>query len=327
MNSRKRFEWKFKSRRLSLGEKTLIAGTLTIAPEHQPGGRDPMDPDRAFALAAEMEESGADLLLIGADALMAGVRRVSEEEELRRLVPCLKRLRDRIGVPVGVVTEKSAVATRAFEYGLEIVFDPTGLTVDPALPKLIAQHDAGLIVGHMRGNPESWTKLPPSKDTAAVLGADLDAALGRARRDRINPQSLVVDPGMGLGKRREQDLEILAVLPRLQRLEVPVAMGAGNLPSGPALFAAVLAGAHIVRCVDVPAMRAALEVADGVLSEIARIADREADSAGSSASPSARRPLDESRTRTPGTPDPRDRRPDGVPGKFPDVRRDPRSPR
>ena len=110
----------------------------------------------------------------------AGSQRISEGEELRRLIPVLKRLKDKLTIPISVDTYKSGVADKALEHGAEIINDPR----DPAdlnLPKIVTKYDAGLIVNHMRGNPETWAKLPPVKDLMRTIAIDLDAALNRAR--------------------------------------------------------------------------------------------------------------------------------------------------
>ncbi len=295
MNSRRRFEWRYKDRRISLGERTLVIGLIQLAPEYHAGSRDPLDPDRAFVLATEMEEAGADMLFVSSDVLLPGVKRVADAEEMRRAVPVLKRLRERVGVPVGFATDRSAMAARAMELGVEVLLDPSGVTTDPELVRVAARNDAGFVVSNMRGMPEMWPKLAQLKDPAGAIAVELDAALGRARRSGLNSASLVIDPGMGLGKRKEQDFEILAGLPRLARLEVPLCIGAGNLPQAPAACTAALNGAHFVHCTDVKGVRTAVDVADGVLAVLARQAEKAAaDTEDSSGSPAVRRPFGES---------------------------------
>ena len=96
-----------------------------------------------------------------------GSQRISEAEELRRLVPVLKRLRDKLTIPISVDTYKSGVADKALEHGAEIINDPSGILLDAQLPKVVTKYDAGLIINHMRGTPETWAKLPPLKDVTA----------------------------------------------------------------------------------------------------------------------------------------------------------------
>ena len=277
--NRRRFEWKLKSRTLLLGERTLVMGILNVTPDSFSDGGKYQDPDRAFARAVELEDHGADIIDIGAESTRPGSQRVSEAEELRRLIPVLKRLRGRLTVPVSVDTYKSGVAEKAIEHGAEIINDPSNLTFDPQLSKVVANHDAGIILNHMRGTPETWAKLPPMKDVIGTIANDLDASVHRAVRAGVDRSRIVIDPGLGFGKRKEQNAEILAHLQRLAALDLPILAcpSKKSFLAGPqgsqtdfataaAVTAAILNGAHVVRVHDVPEMRAVVQVADAVLS-------------------------------------------------------------
>jgi dihydropteroate synthase len=275
--ARKHYEWKIRGRVLQLGERTLILGVLNVTPDSFSDGGKYQDPDRAFARAVELEEEGADIIDIGAESTRPGSTRISEAEELRRLVPVLKRLRNKLTVPISVDTYKSAVAEKALALGAEIINDPSGLTIDPELARKAAQGDAGLILNHMRGTPETWAKLPPLKNPVAVIASELDASLHRAARAGVDRKRLVIDPGLGFGKRREQNAEILARLDELARLDAPLMVGPSRkhflaressmeteFAGAAAVTAAILAGAHMVRVHDVKMMKAAVEVADEI---------------------------------------------------------------
>ncbi len=160
----KRYRWKLKNRELVLGDRTIIMGILNVTPDSFSDGGTYADPDRAFSRALELEDQGADIIDIGAESTRPGSQRISEAEELRRLVPVLKRLKDKLNVPISVDTYKSGVAEKALEHGAEIINDPTGVLLDLQLPKVVTKWDAGLIINHMRGTPETWAKLPPMKD-------------------------------------------------------------------------------------------------------------------------------------------------------------------
>ena len=276
---RKRFEWKLRDRTLALGERTLLMGVLNVTPDSFSDGGKYADPDRAFARAVEMEEEGADIIDIGAESTRPGASRISEAEELRRLVPVLKRLRNQLTVPISVDTYKSGVAAKALEMGALILNDPSALTFDPEMARTAGQNNAGLVLNHMRGTPDTWAKLPPLKDVMRTIAAELDASVHRALRVGVERKQIVIDPGLGFGKRKEQNAEILAQLASLARLELPILVGASRkhflsrdtaeqteFATAAAVTAAVLNGAHIVRVHDVKAMRAATDVAD----EIAR---------------------------------------------------------
>jgi dihydropteroate synthase len=279
--TRRRFQWKVRDRRLALGERTLIMGVLNVTPDSFSDGGKYSDPDRAFARAVELEEQGADIIDIGGESTRPGSSRISEAEELRRLVPVLKRLKDRLSIPISVDTYKGAVAEKAIEHGAVIINDPSGLTWGPDIAKVVAQHDAGLILNHMRGTPETWAKLPPVKDVMGTIRTELEAAVNRARRSGVEKDRIVVDPGIGFGKRKEQNAEILALLGQLQSLLMPILVGPSRksflaqpdvltteFATAAAVAAAILGGADIVRVHDVQAMRAAVQVADDVVAAI-----------------------------------------------------------
>ena len=140
-------------------------------------------------------------------------------------MPVLKRLRNKLTVPICVDTYKSGVAEKALELGADIINDPSGLTIDPELARAARQADAGLIVNHMRGMPETWAKLPPLKNPLATIAAELDASVHRAVGAGVERRRIVIDPGLGFGKRKEQNAEILARLDELARLELPLMVG------------------------------------------------------------------------------------------------------
>ncbi len=103
----KRYHWKLKQREIILGDRTLLMGILNLTPDSFSDGGQYSDPDRAFARAIELEDEGADILDLGAESTRPGSQRISEAEELRRLVPVLKRLRGKLTIPISVDTYKS----------------------------------------------------------------------------------------------------------------------------------------------------------------------------------------------------------------------------
>ena len=275
---RKLYYWKLKQREIKLGERTVIMGVLNVTPDSVSDGGKYLDPDRAFARAIEIEEQGADIIDIGAESTKPGSSRVTAAEELRRLVPVLKRLKGRLMIPISVDTYKSEVAERAFELGAEIINDPSGLTFEPQLARTVSNHDAGIVINHMRGRPETWSKLGPMPDPIAVIGRDLDAAISRARKVGMDKTRMVVDPGLGFGKRKEQNTFIIGRLSELAPLDAPIMVGPSRkhfvtrenpedskFSAAAAVTASILSGAHIVRVHDVREMRVVADIADEIL--------------------------------------------------------------
>src|SRR5579862_4175286 len=178
---RKTLFWKLKKREILLGERTVLMAILNVTPDSFSDGGRYSDPDRAFARAVELEEQGADIIDIGGESTRPGSARISAQEEWRRLSPVLKRLKDRLTIPISIDTYKAEVAERALELGAEIINDPSGLTYEPQLARVVSNHNAGLILNHMRGRPETWAKLGPLPDPMAAILRDLDAAVSRTR--------------------------------------------------------------------------------------------------------------------------------------------------
>src|SRR6185437_2260383 len=152
-----------------------------------------------------------------------------------------------------------------------------GLTFDAEMARAAANGNVGLILNHMRGTPETWAKLPPLKDAVRVIGTELDASIHRALRGGVDRKRVVADPGLGFGKRKEQNAEILAQLREFARLDVPLMVGASRkhflakestveteFATAAAVTAAILNGAHLVRVHDVKAMKAVAAVADDI---------------------------------------------------------------
>jgi dihydropteroate synthase len=273
----KRYSWRLKHREIPLGDRTLIMGVLNVTPDSFSDGGMYADPDRAFARALELEDEGADIIDVGAESTRPGSARINEAEELRRLIPVLKRLKGKLTVPISVDTYKSAVAEKALEYGAEIINDPSGMLFDPSLPKVVVKWDAGFIINHMRGTPETWAKLPPVQNLMRTISADLEASLHRAHRQGVQRHQTVIDPGIGFGKRREQNAEIIGRLSQLRSLDVPLLIGpsrkqflkqetdlATEFATAGAVAASILNGAHIVRVHDVKAMKAVADMVDAI---------------------------------------------------------------
>jgi dihydropteroate synthase len=276
--NRKRYVFKPGTREIQLGDRTLVMGVVNVTPDSFSDGGAFLDPEKACARAMELEQQGADIVDIGAESTRPGSAPVSEEEEIRRLVPVLKKLRGKLSIPVSVDTYNSAVAMRVLDLGAEIINDPTGLTFDPGLGKVVNQFDAGLILNHIRGTPETWSKLAPLQDPAATVLTDLRASIHRARKDHVGGARIIADPGLGFGKRKDENYRLIAGLGRLAAIEVPLLVGPSRksflgvttpedlfAATAAAVTASILNGAHIVRVHDAGEMRAVIQVADAML--------------------------------------------------------------
>ncbi len=167
------------------------------------------------------------------------------------------------------------MAEKAIEHGAEIINDPSGILLDLQLPRVVTKYDAGLIINHMRGTPETWAKLPPLKNLMRSIAIDLEAALHRVTQTGVQRHQIVIDPGIGFGKRKEQNAEIIGRLRLLRDFDLPILVGpsrksflkkdqedATEFATAGAVAASIINGAHMVRVHDVPAMKAVVEIVD-----------------------------------------------------------------
>jgi dihydropteroate synthase len=282
MFCRKKFRLRLPSRTLVLGERTLLMGVLNVTPDSFFDGGLHFDVDAAVERALEIERAGADILDIGGESTRPGSKGISADEEIARVVPVLERLRGKLKIPISVDTQKSAVAERAIAAGAEIINDVTALRGDPALAGVARCHGLPIILMHMRGKPRTMQKGPFARDVVRDVVAGLRAAVARARKAGLAKSQIVLDPGIGFGKRYAQNFELLARLPELAGLGYPLLLGTsrktfighalGGAPpeariwgTAATVAAGILGGAHIVRVHDVAEMVQVARVTDAIL--------------------------------------------------------------
>ncbi|HEX4643408.1 MAG TPA: dihydropteroate synthase [Candidatus Acidoferrales bacterium] len=286
MFPRKRYRLQLPSRTLILGERTLIMGVLNITPDSFFDGGAYLDSGAAIARGLQIESDGADLLDVGGESTRPGAAPVSTEEELRRILPVIEVLRGKLRIPISVDTRNADVAKAAVAAGAEIINDVSGLRADPRLGEVARKSRAALILMHMRGTPRTMQQGPFARDVVRDVLSGLRDSLARAKRAGISKTRIVLDPGIGFGKKHEQNFEILARLPAFARLGCPLAVGTsrkaflGNAmaklgqPAAPpeerllgtaaTVTASILGGAHIVRVHDVAEMAGVARLADSL---------------------------------------------------------------
>jgi len=287
MFHRKRFRLRLPSRTLILGERTLIMGVLNVTPDSFSDGGAFLDSEAAIARALQIEQEGADILDIGGESTRPGAAPTSSEEERRRILPVIQVLRGKLRIPMSVDTRRAEVAEAAISAGAEILNDVSGLRTDPRLAEVARRARAPLILMHMRGTPRTMQRGPFARDVIRDVVTGLREAVARAKRGGLANTQLLLDPGIGFGKKYEQNFEILARLPEFARLGCPivigtsrkaflgkalVASGGPSVPPGERLLgtaatvtASVLGGAHIVRVHDVAEMVRVVRVADHIV--------------------------------------------------------------
>jgi len=212
---------------------------------------------------------------------------VSEEEELRRVLPVIRDLkRSRPDAILSVDTYKASVARAAVEAGAEVVNDVSGFLWDPKMAKTLAELKVGAVLMHARGRPEEWSSLPPIGDPVLVVKRELRQRAESATLSGIKRDHLVLDPGFGFGKRFEENYPLLAHFAELQQLGFPLLAGTSrksflgrtlardgaDAPVDQRLFgtiasetALILKGVHIIRTHDVRSAAEAARVADAIV--------------------------------------------------------------
>jgi dihydropteroate synthase len=258
------------------GARTYVMGIVNVTPDSF-SGDGVTEVEHAVGHARQMEQDGADLIDIGAESTRpqtwAGPG-LSSEDEMARVLPVLERAVATLTLPVSIDTYKAAVAERAIAAGAAMVNDVWAMRRDPRMAAIVAA--AGVPVVLMHNNPAGGYH-----DLIGDIAASLLQSVALARSAGITDDRIIVDPGVGFGKTREQNLEIIRRLPELRRLGFPLLIGPSrksfigktlDLPAGERLegTAAVVAlsiagGADIVRVHDVKAMVRVARMADAIL--------------------------------------------------------------
>ncbi len=216
--------WAIAGRTLALEHPVLI-GVVNVTPDSFSDGGRFTTVDRAVAQAERLVADGCELLDVGGESTRPGAVTVGEREEIARVAPVIEELARRGLGPLSVDTRKAAVARAALGAGAAVVNDVSGLSFDPAMAGVLGTSEAGLIVMHMRGTPDTMDSLAVYRHVAAEVTAELGAATARAEAAGVGRERIVVDPGFGFAKTPEQNFRLLDELATLAGLGYPVAVG------------------------------------------------------------------------------------------------------
>jgi dihydropteroate synthase len=301
------YQWDVGSRTLELGKRTLVMGVVNVTPDSFSDGGQYFDRDRAVEHALQLLADGADIIDIGGESTRPGANvlagsapekkkgaasatkprtAVSEKEELERVIPVIKSLKQKKpDALISVDTYKAKVAKAAVEAGAEIVNDVSGFRWDPQMKKTLAELKCGAVLMHMRGRPEEWRTLQPATDIVLLVKRELSDWTQDAVRLGIKRSRIVVDPGLGFGKNFEQNYPLLKRLEELHSLKFPLLVGVSrksfvghalakngkDAPVGDRLYGtlaaetmAILRGVHILRTHDAKASVDAAKMVDAL---------------------------------------------------------------
>ena len=276
--------WTLKTnrRKMILGDRTRIMGILNVTPDSFSDGGRFDSPEKAVACGFQLVEDGADILDIGGESTRPGAEPVSLEEELRRTIPVIQGLSGKINVPISIDTTKAVIAGEAVAAGAEIINDISAMRFDEQMPTVIASSGAAVVFMHMRGVPQTMQK--GDLHYALLQGEMIDffrERLNTALSAGILPEQVIIDPGIGFGKTRSDNLKLLKYLPEFNVLGRPILTGPSRKSflgqegrggavdrleeTAAAVTAAIMNGSQVVRVHDVKAMKRVVAVADAIV--------------------------------------------------------------
>jgi dihydropteroate synthase len=289
---------------MMLGERTLIMGVVNVTPDSFSDGGRFFEPELAVEHALKLAREGADWIDVGGESSRPGSKPVTAAEELRRVLPVIRGIRRRKpSLPISIDTTKRQVAEAAVRAGAAVINDVSGLRFDPCIAEVARRHKTPLVLMHMRGKPQTMQRGPFARSIWRSLDDGLAKSIKTALAAGVRRSQLIIDPGLGFGKTRRQNLEILVQLERLGRFRLPILVGTSRksfvqavvageglrptrarrwqitskrnatsealraLHTGDAAMVAlsIFAGAHMVRVHDVAAVLPAVRLADAML--------------------------------------------------------------
>ena len=218
-------QWELKSRTLLFENGPCFMGILNATPDSFSDGGENLSQPTAVERALRMEDEGAGIIDIGGESTRPYSQAVTEEEELRRVVPILEQLSGRLSIPISIDTTKVAVARAAIDLGAEIINDVSGLERDASMAQLAADTGVGICVMHMQGTPQTMQDNPWYSDVVTEVSDYFLRRLQSLQQMGIDRKKLCIDPGIGFGKTQEHNMSLLRNVREFLHSEFPVLIG------------------------------------------------------------------------------------------------------
>ena len=264
---------------LNIGENTHIMGVLNITPDSFSDGGAYLDTNTAVAHAKKMIADGATMLDIGGESSRPGAEPVPTDVQINRVLPVIQELKSaELDIPISIDTTKAVVAQQALEAGAHIINDITALRGDIEMAEVASDMAAGVVLMHMKGTPRTMQHSPQYKDVVKEIYDNLEKWISYAISKGIEPNRIMIDPGIGFGKTTEQNIQILKKLRVFKQLNKPILIGTsrksfiGNLLDLPikqrlegtiaTVCWSIAQGVDIVRVHDVKAISRAVKMTD-----------------------------------------------------------------
>ena len=271
--------------RLELGRRTHIMGIVNITPDSFSDGGKFYSFTAAVAQGEKLAADGADILDIGGESTRPYSEPVSDEQEIKRILPVIESLSKRIDIPISIDTTKAAVATEAIHAGASIINDISALRSDPQLADVAVEYEVPIILMHMKGTPKTMQVSPTYGNLFNDIASFLEQRAGFAQEKGISRSKIIIDPGIGFGKTFEHNFQLLKYLHNFEPLDLPILIGPSRkafirktlsendisaespeVETGTQATVAVaaLSGAHIIRVHNVANTRATLKIIDAL---------------------------------------------------------------
>ena len=286
------FDLNWKKHHLTIGRKSLVMGILNVTPDSFSDGGKFLAYENAIMQGKKLVEDGADILDIGGESTRPFSEKISEDEEIRRVVPVIEHLASQVDIPISIDTTKSAVAIRAIDAGASIINDISAFRMDPELADVAALRNVPVILMHMKGDPGTMQINPYYADLIGEIKGFFSERINYAIRKGIEESKIIIDPGIGFGKTFHHNLELISKLTLFSDLNKPILIG----PSRKAFIrntlknslkkefstdhpevetgtqavvsASILNGAHIVRVHDVANTIITVKMIDAIMAAV-----------------------------------------------------------
>ncbi len=264
-------------------KNTVIMGIINVTPDSFSDGGRFLTPDSVKHQALRLIEDEATILDIGGESTRPFSAPVSVEEELHRVIPAITAIRSVTDCLISIDTTKAEVARCALEAGANMINDISGLRMDNSMPELAAERDVPVVIMHMKGTPQTMQEAPFYEDVLQEIDDFFQERIAFCQKNGIKKENIILDPGIGFGKRFEDNLDIINGLAKFTRHGLPVMVGPSrkaflgkitgreepadrDIATSGAAVACVLNGASIIRVHNAALVADALKIADALRS-------------------------------------------------------------
>jgi dihydropteroate synthase len=256
-------------------------GVLNVTPDSFSDGGKFLDVEDAVRCGIKMAEEGADIIDVGGESTRPGSDPATIEEELSRVIPVIEALAKEIDIPISIDTYKSQVAKKALGAGAEMINDISALRFDPKMKEVASEYQVPIVLMHIKGTPKNMQENPYYEDVIEEIIKYLKESIQLAKDGGVQEENIIIDPGIGFGKRLEDNLNILKNLKKFSILNHPILVGPSrksfigkvlNLQvaerlegSLAALAVGIMNGANIIRVHDVKESKKVAGLMDAIL--------------------------------------------------------------